>query len=660
MAEKRLAAFINYSLQSNHEKTILRSDNVSFELKPYQYLSKAFFVEPEVKSLLLYWEPGFGKTLACIAIIKQLFEMYPHWSIMLFVQSQLVEDPWQAGIKGFLSEYESNFILIKYDVMTPEEIIHKHRFVKKLDRIFYVFDEVHNFIKLCIPSDSREKKFVRNKKFFKFICENISKGSNKALAMSATPVHNNKDEFTYLLQLLRPSIFNITDEIFSQEGNIQFPDSLKSSLWGFASVQRRSPIDIFLNTKPNDDGSFAGRTINRVELIMTEFQTARYILARNFEQKLQTKYLRSFTLRAATLALIYSKVQNTQDVEKQLAEFKAELADIKLDKPQIQRFTQGTLIGDLYLKVNLDLKPFDATKLPVDESLESSIKFLHDYSCKYVKICHLILNTKGKCIIYEPFVSLAGINTLKLYLDIFGITYIEYTQNTAKTRTALVEEFNSDDNVHGEITKVCMISLAGEVGITFKDIERLIFASIPWSDLEQVMGRALRLKSHIKSGIKNMDVDILIASTDDTHKYSVDRELLQIIAKKEFTKRQIFELLHSTSIDNVHESNPFELPSNVFVEEWMNVSYEPHKQKAYLEVSMYLTPIYYSFDPNFSTYYSGFLDKTTSFVYVNNEKLGVLVKENHVPVFKLIEGQLVFLIKRQAEDVPEVLNESLT
>lgn len=648
MAEKRLASFINHSLQSNYEKTILRSDNVNFELKSYQYLARAFFVEPEVRSLLLYWEPGFGKTLACIAIIKKLFDLYPHWTIMLFVQSQLVDDPWKASIKGFLEEYESNFIFIKYDVITPEEIIHKHRFVKKLDRIFYVFDEVHNFIKLCMPSENREKKFVKNKKFFNFICDNIIKGSNKILAMSATPVHNNSGELAYLLQLLRPNIFNTSNEIFTQDGNINYPDALKSSLWGLTSVQRRSPIDIFLNTNPSED-NFAGRTITKVNLVMSNFQSARYILARNYEQTLATRNLRSFTLRAATLALLYTGTNKKNDTERQLEEFKAELVSIKFSKDQISRFAHGLIVGDLYLKTNLSLQPFDTTHFPVDEALESGIKLLHDYSCKYMKICHLILNTKGKCIIYEPFVSLAGINTLKLYLDIFGITYIEYTQNTAKTRTSLVEDFNSDENIHGEQTKVCMISLAGEVGITFKDIERLIFASIPWSDLEQIMGRALRLKSHVKSGIENMYVDILVATTEQ-HNYSVDREMLHIIARKEFTKRQIFEIFNATSIDRVHESNPFVPPSNVLTEEWMNITYEPQKQKSYLEISMHLTPIHYSFDPNFSTYYSGFLDKSTSLVYINNELLGELVKEDNIPVFKLIDGVLVFLVKRKTED----------
>ena len=650
MAEKDLASYINHTLEYKLDPILKGESGREIRLTEYQFLSTSFFLGEKVRSLLLYWEPGFGKTLACIATIKNIFNVYPNWSIMLFVQSQLVKDPWLDNIKEFIPQFEQNITIIKYDIMTPEEIIHKHRFIPELDRVFYIFDEVHNFIKPCIPSDNREKKFVKNKKFFKFICDNVSKTNNKLLAMSATPVHNNKEEFIYLLHFLRPYSFKLNDEIFSQEGNIIYPNILQRSIWGLSSVQRRSPIDVFVQTQPSPDGKFAGRKINIVNLKMSAFQTARYQQARTFEQRLSTRALRSFTLRAATLALVYTNIDDKKQINEQLKEFKEELSHISFNEKQIQDFKEGRIVGDTCLQYNFQLLPIDPMKVVVDEDFESNILFLNNYSCKYMKICHTILNANGKCVIYEPFVSFAGINTMKLYLDKFNISYIEYTQNTTKNRSSLVEDFNADDNIHGEKIKVCLISLAGEVGITFKDVVKFIFACVPWSDLQQIMGRALRYNPNARSGIKMLDVDILVAKTDDVDEFSVDQELLDIIAKKEFSKRQIYDQLLFTSIDRVHVSNMYEEPSILSTETWLTVPYKISDKKAYVDVPMYLTPIYYSFDPNFSSYYSGFLDKKTSYVYVKNEILGELVYDNQVPIFKIINSVLVFLIQRRTEE----------
>lgn len=147
---KEFSKHINYALENNNiDENFYKLNKEKIVLTEYQkFVSNVFLLE-NFKSLLLFWETGFGKTIQCVYIMRHIFDIYPQWKIFLFVKSSLKKDPWLKTINAFIPlALQQHIIFINYDLLNSERyFILQHSLVKNIERVFYIFYESHDFKK---------------------------------------------------------------------------------------------------------------------------------------------------------------------------------------------------------------------------------------------------------------------------------------------------------------------------------------------------------------------------------------------------------------------------------------------------------------------------------------------------------------------------------
>lgn len=659
---KEFARHINYALDNfkkNFKPELIDlSTGKKIFLTNYQRFTCAVFLLETLKSLLMFWETGFGKTIACVYIIRNLFLIYPEWKIFLFVKSSLTNDPWKYTIDKYLPEHiKNNIYIINYDLINSEQLfIHRLNSIQKTFRIFYIFDESHDFIKKILPKENEPIRRVG--KILPVLLKSINRSYNKVLFMTATPINDIFYEFNYTLHVLRNGNLNPLENIFDTDIKLIESNMLTNACMGLTSYQKRSSEDIFKNIKGSE--TLAGKNIFMVNLLMSLQQGNMYKIISQIELKSKSRGFRTLRKLINTFAFLDLKIKSGLTEEKYLKLikekydlFKRHMDTIEFSEEFLNNFKNNTVevYEESIMSKNLNFIVNESIKF--NSNLNNNIKknkdlnnldLLHSYSSKYIKTCQLILNSVGKCLIYQPFVTFEGVRTLLEYLNKFNITYVEYTQKTKKNRTELIKKFNEKDNMYGEKIKVCVFSSAGTEGISFLSIKDLIIMDIPWSGsaLEQIFGRAIRLNSHLDLSIEERFVNIhVLINQNPIDNTSVDKEILDIVFNKELQKKQLVNILKISSIENIYDMYPNIEPveRENFYQLVSNKYDLVEFKKRYISVVKNLIEIEYSFEKNFMKIYIGYLDRDTKEVYSESTLIGY-----STDIYKIINNKLVYLI----------------
>lgn len=668
---KEFSKHINYALENNKiDKNFYKlENNEKIILTDYQIFTSTLFLLESFKSLLLFWETGFGKTIQCIYIIKNLFKIYPQWKIFLFVKSSLKKDPWLKTINTFIPlSIQQHIIFINYDLINSDRyFILQHSLIKSVERVFYIFDESHDFIKKILP---KENTVRRLNNIIKPLIKGMNKPYNKILFMSATPINDSYLEFNYMLSFLRNGNLNPKEILFNKNKELIYPELLKKTCIGLTSFQRRSDIDIFKNVEESEN--LGGKKIFFIDITMSQDQSDMYKIVSQIELKSKSKGFRTLRKLVNTFAFLDIKIKSEKIdeeekylhiIKKKIEIFENHMNNIKpFSKDFINQIKNETLeiYEDSILVKNLNLKINDNKSFVYNSEVKKKNNFyleminfskLHSYSSKYIKTCQLILQSRGKCLIYQPFVSFEGVKTFTTYLDKFNISYIEYTQETRKNRTELITLFNNKNNIYGEKIKCCVLSSAGTEGISMTNVTDLIVMDIPWSgsNLEQIFGRAIRLNSHLElpPGERYVNIFILLNSTFKTN-LSVDKEILNIILRKEREKIEIIKILKDTSIENIHKMYPFEEPvKSLNFYPLINNIYDVEKeQRDNISILKELIKIKFFYDDSLDIIDEGYLNEDNNKIYKDNKLIGIIdTTEEDKKIFKIINNELVYKIK---------------
>lgn len=158
-------------------------------------------------------------------------------------------------------------------------------------------------------------------------------------------------------------------------------------------------------------------------------------------------------------------------------------------------------------------------KIHSSKITHADLKSLDKYSPKLKTLSENLLKDGGKSLVYSSFVENAGINIIAKILELHNITeyntdapdniqikkhakspsYVKITGDVIpEDRFALIDIFNSDKNLHGDIIKIILVSGAGAEGLDLKAV-RNVHITEPywnWMRIKQVIGRAVRYKSH--------------------------------------------------------------------------------------------------------------------------------------------------------------------
>jgi hypothetical protein len=241
---------------------------------------------------------------------------------------------------------------------------------------------------------------------------------------------------------------------------------------------------------------------------------------------------------------------------------------------------------------------------------------LRELSPKYAEILKNISQSPGLALVYSQFRTVEGLGILSMAMDTMG--YCEFTVNkddngewaisvdpqdymkpkymiftSDKERTkVLLNVFNSDfeplppkmktvlaemdtshkneKNLHGSYIKVLMITQSGAEGISLQNVRQVHILEPYWNNIriDQVIGRAVRAKSHLMlpPDERNVDVYVYVATFTEEQKeksftirrqdnsLTSDEYILDIANRKSVIIEQILRIMRNGSIDcRLHE-----------------------------------------------------------------------------------------------------------
>lgn len=617
-----VSGHIALALDKPLENTLIDNKGSKIELKDYQYFTaKVFLGLKTFRQILLFWETGAGKTIECIFILKHLNLIYPKWHIFIFIKASLHQDPWQNNIDKY-NVTENKITIIHYD--DPNSYLIFQKKIKEIDlksvRLLFLIDESHNFISRALEIPNKKRYATR---LYNLIQKLLINTENRIILVTATPIINTIKEFNLMCGLLRNNL-GINNNMYFNNKLLPKSDVIRilSGMCSYKSFNEENTLEDTLRSE-----YFPQKNIKYIYTTMSDYQSEIYNKATKLEYKLGTQGFR--ILRRLTSTFVYQGLKAKSDEYESYEDY----------ENTIKERTKSFL--NEYSEFRFSKKFIDAFKLK-NEYLFSDVnelitfKTLQSYSCKYIECCRTILNSEGKCLIYEPFVSFEGTMSLKVYLKCFGIKSIEYNQNS-KDRTKNVLKFNDQENINGTLIKVCIFSNAGSEGISFFGINDLIILDIPWSDssLRQIIGRGIRLYSHSKMPIDRQYININIIIAKTLNEISIDEEMLELLINKYKKLSELYDVLKKTSLEYIYKNYPTSVVQDEYIfNKLLNEQLKVINQVDVLK-NKELREIYYFDD----VILVGYLDNEYN-IYKDQIKIGETSEFN----FDIIDDKIVYYI----------------
>lgn len=479
--------FMNRILDNNLSKRCIEN---------YQYLVSNFLnpISP-YKSLLLYFYPGVGKTLASISIAENFIRDNPLKQILVITKSKTLIRSFKSDLINICSSYvtdkekellqkstakksiteiiegkiNKNYSFLTYDGFKKNTISFSNKIV--------IIDEVHNLL---------------GNTGYDSIMNSIKKSKDYRLVLlSATPAYDNILPLFQLNNILNGKVNQLPTSII----DLQYKQYIYEVENNISTLYRNN---VFSLTSAGKDVLLKGLTgkISYLKADTSSFpkvffpdsinKIEKYNLAVNvipcYMQGIQEEYYSeaiqniSFSSLDSTLqymsSIIYPNVKNKKIFGK-----------------------QGI---DYYIK----------GKANTDFLLESNIQ---NYSIKLYNILKNLKKTKGKVYIHSENITNDGIPLINACLvkNGYKVLVISSTESDISNK---IEKFNNPTNDDGSWKQIILGSKIIEEGVTFKSIRQVHIYEPSWnySSLDQKLGRAIRRGSHQSLQPIDRTVDVFL------------------------------------------------------------------------------------------------------------------------------------------------------
>lgn len=180
------------------------------------------------------------------------------------------------------------------------------------------------------------------------------------------------------------------------------------------------------------------------------------------------------------------------------------------------------------------IKSRQASNIVIDENtfeVAERDKDISAYSTKIAKIVQNIenkLSEVGSVMVYSTFLEY-GVEAVGKFLEIKGFSrysgaggsdnyvYAVFSgKQTEEEKTEILRVFNSEENKHGKLIKVLMITKSGTEGLDLKNVRYIHIMEPYWnfSLIQQVIARGVRYKSHVSLDEKDRNVQVYMYLSD--------------------------------------------------------------------------------------------------------------------------------------------------
>ena len=539
----------------------------SFPENPGEYLHHQKYIARYMNTydeLLLFHEPGTGKTCTAVAAIEAL-----RYAEDKTIKRAIVCAKGDGLTKNFLQEFvftctDGRYIPDNYNYLTD---IQRSTRIRKIASEFYTFktfetfakdlstfndrqlhdlfedtifilDEIHNLREHDVVEHDeldeqqqlpifRKKRVVNIYEEFHRLFHTINR--RKIILMSGTPIKDTPDEFASIMNLILPldkqlNIKTFIKDHFNRDQTMLLRQKeLADTIRGRVSYLNAATTTVVKK--------FVGRTIGKLrhfivfESFMSDFQSAAYERAYKEDNN-------EFSINSRQAALFV-------------------YPDGSYGSKGFQKYIENKRERNHFISVvSKDLSKFSAKYAQFVDIVLSQPRSKHFVYCQYVNGSGAVV--LGKVLEAFGFRQATGKESSKAPRYALCTRY----ESTSKQIQQLVNRFNHSDNIDGEYISIIIGSRVLNEGFTLKNVRNEFIMTGHWNyaEVAQSIARGWRLGSHnemLARGDKDISVSVYqcVSIPINSNVQSIDLELYETAEKKDVINRLLERLVKITAFD---------------------------------------------------------------------------------------------------------------
>jgi hypothetical protein len=529
-----------YPLQVKNEVEAIVSSYTEDEyLNLHQFINKEYFVKKNVRGILLFHSPGYGKTYTAVSISEYYRKMQPRRKIIVISPKSLRAN-FEQSITGYMKYAEGkksakfadvssayNFISLNASNMFTQ--ITKVGTQKEFDDIYdseflenslVIIDEYHNLSNSITNHSTNAIKLYRTIMNTKNI---------KLLFMTGTPIVNDPFELVPTFNMLRghkvfpermDDFMNYFVDRAGESYSIKNKNKFQNRAFGMVSYYGT----YYFSTKKKED--FPDEYPLIVERVpMSSAQYMRYKNVREIEimeekYKKSTGAMESFSVKDSSANSSSYRVRSRQ--------------------------ASNVGLPDSAFTIVNGKKTKDISSITLEDIRQSG----HRMSPKFMKVIENIKKSPSTIgIVYSEFISGEGLLLLGRYLEALegyslhssggmddfdmvnrdGRTYaLIYGDVPFDQRKEIVKTFNKPENADGSLISLLLISKTGAEGLSLHNVRHVHIIEPFWNyaRIEQVIARGVRYRSHLglPEDQRNVQPYIYLSVYPEKMKIKLDEE----------------------------------------------------------------------------------------------------------------------------------------
>ena len=507
----------NFPSELNKLLDNLYKDNneiIKKTLFDYQRYIFNYLVFTDARGILLYHSVGSGKTLTSISIAEEFRKLGQD---IIILSSKSLQNNYKKEIKTYLDLSNGDNKINDNDA---DQIINQYKFVTSnaKNMIQSLDDKLTSFITKYKSKDDDSKINLENKVIIIDEAHNLfnsivngSKIANefydiimntkkiKLIFLTGTPIINNPFEIAVAFNMLY-------GKIISNNKSLNNKKNYHTILPEYYTDFQKYFVDIDSNGLKNEDKfknriyglvSYYGDMYNNiVKTIKDDIKVVKS--KENYPDRLSIK------IESIEMSLIQNiEYMKARDIEK---------------RETSKFYGQNDIIGSSIIKeknavsTSYRIKSRQLSNIYIPDDQELTLDNFDKYSPKIVSMYNNIkTNHKNQIsLVYSTFLD-SGLLSFVKYLELNN--YISYSENTdsdklhyaifsgqqtSEEKENIIKICNSEENKHGKLISILLISKSGAEGLDLKNVRSVNIMEPYWnySLIEQIIARAVRYKSH--------------------------------------------------------------------------------------------------------------------------------------------------------------------
>jgi hypothetical protein len=444
--------------------------------------------------LMLFHSLGAGKSCSASMIMADYLKRTSQNNLIFFISPGGLRKNFTEEFCTFCPEdrrklMDDDKYVGRIRLFSLDDSSLKKKLPDEFENCMVIIDEAHRLIDVPAyrEGDDGETAVKNLEVLFEMLTQHQRNNKVKLVLMSGTPFPDTLEQHYNCLKLLKPNEMKISyekfDSLFEVKEGMYYPKSaILKELYGGCI-------------------SYYATDVSDIPTVSTQEEIVEVESENPLGEKIQNAMEYEDSVRAKTIDVLINKYMKGGRMDRMQArkqaildKFRAATCDSSRRYSNFIYPRRGMTDANLFY----DYSPEQI--LQMSPKLELLVKNLQD-----------IAKCPGKQLIYCPFKETSGVNLIGRLLSSLGIRNLVYSGDVSNTtRSSYLQKFNSPENDNGDMFKVILITDAAAEGISLMTTRgmHLFNESIYASHMNQVIGRAIRFRSHARLPLEQRTVTI--------------------------------------------------------------------------------------------------------------------------------------------------------